>query len=98
MVQPSGGARPAPTFSRAIFPSRAPSPSPFAPLPRRDCGWDSDSARAPGPRFQKQHFVNDGNFVLQLNLHQRAADRLADVRRMDRFAAQNHAETNDGGK
>jgi len=49
-----GRARPAPAFSAApIFPSRAPSPSPFAPLPCPDCAWDSDSAHAPVPRFPK---------------------------------------------
>jgi hypothetical protein len=46
------GTHPPPAFfSRAIFPSRAPSPSPFAPPPCRDCAWDSGSARVPGPRF-----------------------------------------------
>ena len=48
--------------------------------------------------FQKQHFVNDGDFVRELDFHERAADRFADVRGVNRLAAQNHAETNDGRK
>ena len=48
--------------------------------------------------FQKQHFVNDGDFVRELDFHERAAHGLADVRGVHCFAAQNHTQTDDGGK
>ncbi len=48
--------------------------------------------------FQQQDLVDDGNFVLNLNLGERVAHRFADVLRMRRCPAQNHAQTNDGGK
>jgi hypothetical protein len=55
--------------------------------------------QAPRPRlrlvFQQQYLVDDRHLGLHLNLHERAADRLADVRRMHRFPAQDHPQAND---
>ena len=46
--------------------------------------------------FQEEDFMDDGNFVLNLDLCQSVAHGLADVLRMGGRAAQNHAETDDG--
>ena len=58
-------------------------------------------AEAPGARvrfvFQQQHFVDDRHFVAKLQLHERATDRFADVRGMNGFAPENHAEADNGG-
>ena len=48
--------------------------------------------------LQQQHLMDDGHLVFHLDLHQRAAHRLADVGRVHCFPAQNHPEANDGGE
>ena len=47
--------------------------------------------------FQQQDFVNDGDFVCDLDLRQGVAHGLADVLGVRGGAAQNNAEADDGG-
>ena len=83
-------------FSHANFSSRAPFPAPSAPLPCRDCVSCRGSGLLRCFTFSKtKHAVDDGNFLLHLDLRQRVRHAPADVLRVARLALKNHAETDD---
>lgn len=48
--------------------------------------------------FQKQDFVDNRNAMVHLDLHERLADGLADVRGMHSLTPQNDTQANDGCK